>query len=324
MEGINKIFCGSDVKNTGVCDCFFDPKLITGGLLIPKDKVFTEDELKDENIQATLEAAVQDAKNIRIFPLPSFNGITDNSEDDVVQTFGYGSTESVREGNYNWLLAFRKGGVNLNNNLRTFNGLTAKYRLVLFESQNTIIGTSRKDVNGDDGLGGIPLEDLKAQKWKVNDGTNLTGYGLKVAFKPEYINELIAFKKVAVSSYLLSELAGLEDIKLEIEEVDEGTNTITVSASSDCGSTDMGDEFGEEMEQVTAWLLKNAEGEEKTITGVVFTPGTNNTPGKWAITSDEAIEDGDTLTMAAPSVLAAAPINVSGYEANTVTVELGS
>lgn len=324
MEGINKIFCGTDVKNTGVCDCFFDPKLMTGGLLVPKDKVFTETELMDANIQATLEAAVQDAKNIRIFPLPTFNNITDSSEEDTVQTFGYGSTESVREGNYNWLLGFRKGGLNLSNAMRSFNGLTSKYRLILFESQNTMIGTSRKDVDGNNGLGGIPLEDLKTMKFKVNDGTNLSGYGIKVSFKPEYINELIAFKKVDINSYLLSELAGLESVVLKIEEVDEANDTVTLSASSDCGSTDLGTLFGEELEQVTAWIYKDADGVAKTVASVTFTPGNDNVPGKWELDITEGVADGDTITLAAPTVLAAAPINVTGYESNTVTVELGS
>lgn len=320
MEGINKIFCGTDVKNTGVCDCFFDPKLITGGLLIPANKVFTEEELKDENIQATMETAIADAKNLRVFPLPTFLNVTDNSEDDVVQTFGYGPKEDVREGDYDWLFAFRKGGLNLSNAMRTFNGLISKYRLVMFESQNTIIGTTRKDVNGDNGLGGIPLVNLKTQKWKINDGTNLTGYGTKVGFRPEYINELIAFKKVSITSYLLSELAGLEDIKLTIVETDEEADTVLVTATSDCGSTDMYDDFADALAQAGAWVVKNEAGDTiaKTVTKDDAAKG-------WLITYTTAdVTDGDTITLIAPSLLGEAPYNVSGYEADTVTVSPGS
>lgn len=320
MEGLNVIFCGADVKNTGVCDCFFDPKLITGGLLIPKDKVFTSTELLDVNIQATLEAAVADSKNLRVFPLPSFNNITDNSADDTVQTFGYGSVETVIEGNYDWLLGFRKGGVNLSNAMRSFNGLIGKYRLILFENQNTMIGTSRLDANGDWGMGGIPLEDLKTTKWKVNDGTNLTGYGLKVVFKPEYINELISFKKVAKTSFLLSELSGLEDIKLTVVEADTDADTVTVTAASDCGSTDMYDDYADELAEDTAWVVKGSDGVTKAVT-----VATDGDAKGWVLTyTTDEVEDGDTITLAAPSVLAAAPINLPGYEGDTVTVEVGS
>lgn len=320
MEGINKIFCGTDVKNTGVCDCFFDPKLMTGGLLIPKDKVFTETELMDANIQATLEALVAEGRALRIFPLPAYNGITDNSGDPVRQTFGYGSLETVREGDYDWTLAFRRGGVNLSNAFRYFNGLTGKYRLILFENQNTMIGTSRKDADGNDGLGGIPLEDLYTRPWKVADGTNLAGYAMNVVFHPQYINELIAFKKVAVTSYLLSELAGLQDIVLKIEEVDEDADTVLITGSTDCGSTDLWDLFEDELEEDSAWIVKGADGTVKAATVAKDTDAKG-----WVITyTTDEVEDGDTITLAAPAVLAEPPINISGYEANTVTVELGS
>ena len=45
----------------------------------------------------------------------------------------------------------------------------------------------------------------------------------------------------------------------------------------------------------------------------------------WVISYTTAdVTDGDTITLAAPTVLDASPINVSGYESDTVTVELGS
>lgn len=321
MEGINVIFCGSDVKNTGVCECFFDPKLITGGLLVPKDKVFTATELLDVNIQATLEAAVaEDSKGQRSFPLPSFNNITDNSAEDTVQTFGYGGQETVVEGNYDWLLAYRKGGLNLSNAMRSFSGLIGKYRLILFENQNTLIGTSRKDANGDWGVGGIPLEDLKGMKFKVADGTNLAGYGTKVSFKPEYINEAIAFKKVDKATYLLSELEGLEDIKLTLEDVNEAETEVTVSATSACGSTNMYDDNADALAEATAWVYKRADGTE-----VVISVVKDDALEAWVITPTGGVLDGDTITLAAVSVLAAAPISIPNVEAaNTLTVELGS
>lgn len=321
MEGLNKIFCGSDVKNTGICECFFDVALIDGAILVPKTKVFTETELSDANIQATLEAAGEAIKADRIFPFGPFEAITDNTEDPTRQTFGYGTVKTVREGKYNWLFQFINGGLNLSNALRSFNGLIGKYAVIFKESKNTLIGTSRKDVNGNWGLAGIPLADLYTRPWRPSDGSNVTNYGIEFSFDPVYINEKIAFKRVSIDSYLLSEFVGLEDIVLTLVEAVEGETTIEVSAATDCGSTDVYDLYADALATPSAWVLKNAAGEEQTISGVVANDDTKT----WTITRSEGTNaDGDTLSLAAPAVLSQAPISVQGYESNTITLDFGS
>jgi len=321
MEGLNKIFCGSDVKNTGICECFFDPKLINGAIFVPKGKVFTEAELADVLIQATLEAAASATKADRIFPFGPFEAITDNTEDPTRQTFGYGTVKTVREGKYNWAFQFLNGGLNLSNSLRTFNGLTGKYAVIFLESQNTLIGTSKKDANGNWGLAGIPMADIYTRPWRPSDGTNVANYTIEFSFDPVYVNEKIAFKKVSIDSYLLSEFLGLEDIILTLVEAVEGGTTIEVSAATDCGSTDVFDLYETELEQVTAWVLKDSAGDTKTISGVVANPSTKT----WTITRSEGTNaDGDTLELAAPSVLQEAPISIKGYESNKITLDFGS
>jgi hypothetical protein len=317
-EGINKIFCGTDVKNTGVCSCAFDPKLIKGAILVPKDLVLTNTQLADANIQATLEGLVEAARTSRIFPFQNFVNITNNSEEAVQQTFGYGPVETVRDGNLNWLFQFRKGGIALLNALRSFNGLTEKYRLLLIEQSNVLIGTSRTDANGDPGLGGIPLENLYTNPWSPATGSELAVYTTNVVMQPVYINELIAFKKVATTSYLLSELTGLQDVVLTVDSVDTDADEVVITAATDCGNVDLNELYGDELAENTAWVYTDADGVAKTITGVT------NENGGWTIAISEEVEDGDLISLAAPAVLAAAPINVSGYESNTVTVEVGS
>lgn len=319
MEGINKIFCGTDVKNTGTCECFFSPELIEGVILVPRKMVFTETMLADASIAAAMSALTLAPKAQRVFPVMGFVQVTDNSEEDTIQTFGYGGQADAREGNYNWFFQFVNGGVNLSNSLRSFNGLIGKYAAIfVIPSQNTLIGTSKKDDEGNAGLAGIPLERLKTAKWKLADGTNAAIYGINFSFRPQYINELIAFKKVSTDSLVLSELAGLEDILLEIVEADSGD--VTVRADTDCGSTDLFDLYADEFENPEAWIVKDADGETKTITSV-----TKDEDGKnWNIVLDGSFENGDTIQLAAASVLAADPVNVVGYESNVVTVSLGS
>lgn len=319
---LNKIFCGVDVKNTGVCDCYFDPKLIEGAILVPKNKVFTAEELSDENILATLQALVTAAKAIRIFPFGPFEAITDNTEEPTEQTFGYGNSVPVREGKYNWIFQFIQGGVTLSNNLRTFNYLNSKYSAIFIDaSQNVMIGSKKKDVNGQNGLAGVPLTKLYTFPWKAPDGTNVTSYRIQFGFSPIYVNQLLAFRKIDPEILYLPDLVGLENVELEVLAAEDGADVITIGASTDCGA-DMADEFSTELEEVTAWIWKDAAGAVKTITDVTYNPELKG----WDITTSDpdGAEDGDTITMAAPTVLAAPPISVAGYESDTVTLDLGS
>lgn len=311
MEGFNKIFCGQDAKNTGICDCFLDPKLIVGAILVPRDKVFTAEELADANIQETLEGLIEETKKNRILPIQGFVAITDSSEEPVNQTFGYGTIEPVRDGNYNWIFGFRKGGINLSNALRSYNGQTSKYSVIFIENQNTLLGTVRRDVNGDDGLAGIPLEVLYTFPWKANDGANLASYRTQFNFLPVYINENIAFKKVSVSSYVLQELVGLQDVTLSL--LDGSGLTLTLGADTDCGATNMYDLYEDELENEEAWVGYDEDGAVITPTSVTKDPDLKG----WEIVWPTAPAS---ISLAAPTVLSVAPVNISGYESNELTI----
>lgn len=314
MAELNKIFCGSDVKNTGVCDCYLDPKLITGALLVPVGRVFTTAELADAQLAATFNTLISAPRATRGYPFNVFNGITDNQEDPTIFTSGYGEPEPVREGNYNWLFNFRKGGVNLSNALRSFNGLIGKYGVIFFDNTNLMIGTTKKDADGNDGIAGIPLTTLYTYPWKVADGTNPAQYRTQFAFRPEYINENIAFVKVDTSVLMLAELTGLESIKLTSVEFDGDTATIT--AETDCGSTDVYDLYADEFANEEAWVGVAADdGAALVPTAVAKNAGQKG----WDLTF---AEDVAAINLAAPTVLAASPVNVVGYEGEEL--EFGS
>lgn len=322
MEGLNKIFCGADVKNTGICECYFDPKLITGAILVPKGRVYSPDELTDLLIQTTLETDVRAAKASRIFPFQPFEQVTDGTEAPTKQTFGYGGSVTIREGKVVWLFQFINGGLNLSNALRTFNHLIGKYSVIFLESMNTFIGTSRKTAAGVWGLAGVPQIDIYTKPFGISDGSNVSNYGIEFTFDPVYINEKIAFKRVSIDSYLLAELVGLEDIKLSLLAGTEGEDEITVGAETDCGSTDVFDLYDTELAQAAAWSVKDSAGVVKAIDSVTA----NATLKGWDIvlTGPEVFEDGDTITLVAPSVLSVPPISIIGYEADTLTLDFGS
>lgn len=320
---LNKILCVDTVKNTGKCDCYFDPKLIKGKILVPKSRVLTQAEINA--IQATLEALVQAEKTDRFFPVQNFEALTDNSEDPTFQTFGFGGSAPVREGNYNWIFQFIEGGVQLNNALRSFNGKSSKYAEVYIDyDNNSLIGTKKLDANGEWGLAGVPQNGgyPYTYPWKANDGTNVTQYRTQSNFRPEYVNENLAFVAIPKDVYLLSELAGLETVNIAVEEIAD--DTLTISGATDCGA-DFFDEYLDELDgETTAFVLKDPDGAEMTINSVAITAAAGDNPATVEIMASETILDGSTIELAAPTVLAAAPINVEGYDSEAATIEVGS
>jgi hypothetical protein len=314
---INKLVCGDAVKNTGYCDCPIDPKLIGGAMLGPLKQVLTEDQLSDANIKETMDMLILEDRNARLYPYMVFNAITDNSEDPTIFTAGYGQPIPVREGLYNWIFGFQKGGVNLSNALRTFNHLTGKYGARFVDKDNNaLLGTVADDESGNTGMGPIPLETLYGYPWKPADGSNPAIYRQQFAFDPVYLNELIAFVKYDRKVINLMQLKGLETIELTL--VEDNAPEYIVSADSDCGGTNIYELYSEEFEQLTAWSGVAADDQEVlNPTAVVANDGDET----WTLTFDRAVSS---ISLAAPNILAAAPINVVGYESDEIVIAEGS
>lgn len=310
---MNKITCVTDIKNTGICGCFFDPKLLFGGILVPLSRVFTDDELSAANIAATIEALINAPKAERGYPFMVWDGVTDSTEEPTVFTTGYGTPIPVREGSYNWIFNFYRGGVDLSNALRSFNGLTGKYGLLIAESTNKMIGTKKLNGAGVLGTAGIVLQTLYTYPWKLADGSNPALFRTQIAFRPEQINEAIAFHAIDMDDYVLASINGLETVELNL--VDDSAPVYTVNGSTECGTIeDLYDLFADEFENETAWVgLASDDGEALTPTTAVKNAANNG----WVLTFAEAVSQ---ISLAAPTVLAAAPINVSGYDSDALLI----
>lgn len=315
MSNINNITCAADAKNTGNCKCSFDPKNIVGQILLPVNARFTEAQLADEVIAATFSSRILADKAARMYPIMGNVGFTDNSEDAVQETFGFGQSETVREGNYKWLPNFRVGGIERNNALRSFNGLQSQFGVIFIDAENYLIGTIRNNATtGQKELAPIPLDEIYTYPWKVADGSKAAQYRTMFSFKPSYINELIAYKKVDPTFLFLPELQGLQNINLLQKAVT--ATTVTVDAVADCGDS-LFDTYGVELANVAAWQVQNLlTGAAITVTGVTRNTGLKS----WVLALDAADTDLPatggkyTVSLVAPSVLAATPINVVGYE----------
>jgi len=261
------------------------------------------------------------AKADRAFPFMGFVGMTDSSEEPIMQTFGFGRSETVREGLYKWISEFRRGGVNANNALRTFNHQEGNFDVLFVDASNTLIGTLRPDVDGNNGLAGIPLTNLYTFPWKANEGSKLAQYRTQFEFEPIYINENIAYRKVDTLVYLLKELNGLTDLSVTSGAAATNT-TATVKVMTACGE-DLFDSYADEFADATAFVLTN-----KTTGGVISVTSVVKNVGlkSWVITIPTSSNANYpsasgvyTVAVASPSVLAG--LDIEGFE-GTVALDV--
>lgn len=303
MTILNKPLCGESGGNTGVCDCFFDPKKIVRAFLVPTSFRLTAAQLASTAlaIAALTAAASADLPANRIYPLPEIEGVTANDEATVFATLGYGTQYPVRDGYYNAQFQFLKGGLSVLTKLQSHNG-TGKAAFLL-DSDGYLIGTRAED----GGMKGAPLAYFFAPKWGMSDGTNPSQYFYGMGMKPEYINKNIAFIKL--DSFEVENIEGLKDLSLSLS-VARAAGVIRVGVTTDCGDN-MYDQYSAQLADPDNFVVTR-NGAVVNITSVAAVANTKD----FTITLDTTDPDYNVagpfyVSLAAPSVLAGN--NIDGF-----------
>ena len=305
---LNLVSCAAAFDNTGFARCTFNPREIVGALLV--SPTFAISETDAEDLQTFLENAVKNpVKSERVLPVLNFVGVTDNSEEPVRETLGYGTTKTIRDGNYNWTFRFVKGGLCLLKSLQSFNGQDVY--VIFIDAAGNLIGTKTTA-----GLAGIPVDDYWANKWSASDGngatTNLSVY---FSFRPVYINERLSFIQTStIDGFDISVIKGLQD--LEIKLISATASTVVVQVADKCtGSVnDIADMFSDELEDPAAWVAVSLAGDDETIDDVEF----NSTTKQFTITFDPVRTVATSLNLAPTDDLE--DLGVVGYEGKAITV----
>jgi len=323
MAGLNALDCGTEVRNTGTTGCPLHFEAIKGAFLVPKGRVYTQAELATpESLRAALAADIIAVKSSRIFPLHGFEAITDNTEDPTFQTMASGRQVPIREGNYNWIMQYYDGGLCLSNKLRSFKNNTG-YAALFYDAAYKMAGTTKTASDGKPGMAGVPLEVLYPFPWKVNDFSNAPIYRIQFSFKPNYINEDIAYVD---AGFNLDELAGLININLEVTGTPTG-GVYQVLPLVGCDKSNLTELYSTLLADEALWVLSNATtGASVAVTGATY----NATLGTIAVAADTADADYTAITatgkirinMVSASALDAA--DISGYEAIPVDVVRGA
>jgi hypothetical protein len=302
MSRLNELNCATNKRNTGFGNCVFDPKLIAGALLYDNERSFTAAELTD--LQATLQAdAANDTKSSRMMPVHKFVALTDNTEDETLQTFDYGVKIVVKDGDYDWVFQYIDGANCLQQALRSHNG---KKFVLFYDKDGTILGYQKNGL-----LTTIPVQ-FYAKNWKAASGSAVAQYMIRFIFSANYVNEDLGFVKA--DGFNLEDISGLQDLELVIDSFSDGGGVAVLSVMTKCGRSNVGETYNQELVSSSLWKATNQEtGGDITIATVTYNATTKKytvtlTPGDTDYPDDGVIE----LSLKAPSVLAAA--DVEGYE----------
>lgn len=304
MATRNSLDCLTDVGNTGFGTCVLDFKNIIGAIRLPKGT-----EIDITNLQTALLAAVRnDSKALRAYPFFDFKQVNDGTEELVVQTFPDGSKKPVREGYNDWKFQYVDGALSLHKNLRTFNGLDADFIFIDGDSPNKIMclaGSTATKIKGIPVAGGF----FWAHPWKVNTGQAVAEYMVQFTMPVKYTNDLVNF--VVADFDVPSTIKGLQTVNLTGED-GGSTGVFNVTVLEDSVGTNLGDVFPTELANGALWTAKNtATSAAITISGVTYDSDNKKFVVTMATTAPPYPATGTvTVNLAAPSVLAAAGIEV--------------
>lgn len=301
---LNQKICLAGGANTGFGDCYFNPANIVGMILTPRGATITEADTQD--FAAFLNTKFIDADpSQRWYPVSGFVGITDNTEDPTIESFGYGGKAVVREGDYDWTLRFTKGGICLLKALRKFNGTDKEAFFV--DGDGNLLGTT---VAGT--MQSVALTLLYTMPWKVNDGSTSTNYGIRTSFRPKPVNEDLAFLDMAEMGIVFSSFQGLQNVSLVVLDPEEAPIT-NVRLLSGCNRSNLYEDAETVLVDEGLWTATTVSGAAVVVSTVVA----NATLEAFTVTVASAAES-YYLNLVDPEALESA--GFSGYEAIRVKV----
>lgn len=330
MATLNSIDCSSVIRNVGTGDCGFMPGVIMGIIFIPRGMTFNAAQIADwRNTLVTFTNS--DDKSQRIYPIGPFSDFTDNSEDTVYETQGYGDEDFVREGQYRWLFRLAKPSICLHTALSTFINKQDQFDALLWDKSNATIGTTKQDADGRDVLGGFDLGSINRPKMNMATGSTNAQSWVRITLTDE--SQFNATPGIVIESdspfNMTSTLQGLIDIKLgNVTPVGAGAGSKSITLIAGCGSQNLAEMFATELADFNLYTATNvATGLNIPITAATINGGIVTLTLNAASPNYPAGSGTIRIGMVAPSELADAGLETPGgirYEAGTVVVTAAS
>lgn len=310
MSQFNQIpNCGTSAGgNTGTTRCPFQINIFRGAFLTPKGFKIPQSTVEDpELLFAFLVAAAQAASPLeRIYPIHGFKGMPENNtEARVTQTFGFGEVIPVREGNYAPTFQHYDGGMCLHKELMKFNGAGYDFLFYDLSKDKLLIGMTAVEA-GIRYLKALPSTSFYARPVVFPDGTNVAQYLLDFTFPTVDLNTAPGF--VSTLGFDITAVKGLENVL--ITPTGSAADSVTVKLTTSCGGVDLYDLYEAEFSNEEAWVLTTPAGAAIPIESIA----SDDSGKSWVITTVDPLPTAYNLNLANPTVLAAAPVEVEGYE----------
>lgn len=319
MSVKNVVACATLRANTGFGNCVLDWALIKGVIFAPDNYSIPTSSVAAAIAQMKADI-INDVYASRIFPVYGIIPTANNTETLPQVTNPDGSKETVRDVFYDITYKTAFGKFCLQYRLRQLiNNVNKSF--FLYDSNGVIWGTD----SGDGNCSAIKPNSSWANVPVPNTGAATTDYTFNLNFFGPLIADFPATIDFRGSSggglAFLKNLKGLQDVT--IAKVTRATNVLTVTAITNCGTTNLYDLYPSILAAVNQWAAfadaAGSPGNALTITSVTA----NANSKSFVITIDTTDPD---YTAGAPIWIALAgptetfPVLLTGYEALPVSI----
>jgi hypothetical protein len=201
--------CATERMGTGTIECFVETGIPNGFFLTTPDwSLDTETETFNK---AYLTQQIQEGK---IIPFTNSVSFTDNSEDDVFQTFDTGIKTIVRDGKPEFGYDYQRGYC-WHAAAHSYNSFKA-YKVILIWD-NDVLGFA-KDADGKT-IKGLDMGYIKTANYKNNNGTESQTTTINFQLtNPKQYNQDMALLDSEQLDFNPSDINGVIDAKLTIED----------------------------------------------------------------------------------------------------------
>lgn len=287
MAEVNKINCSATNLNTGESNCKFD-FYFEGAIEVPKDKEFTEAELKA--LGATLTAMVSNNnKALRAYPFPKFVGGTKEAGDAVRETLPNGASIVTWENDY-LMKAEHLSGMRAHQAWRSRNRQDIA---VLIFGGGYVYGAT---IGGK--YKGFPATNFFAEALTPGVFATRPQYMIGFNIQAKYINDQSWIIK---DEFGVSDLTGLYDVELKQVGTMSATGLVVAEVLRKADGTDYGALYATELATLTFTATN-----EETGAGITVTGSATVVSGKLNIDLDNTDPDypivGKNLIIKAPNV----------------------
>lgn len=247
MSILNQYLCADKGANTGTGDCPLKLTDIKKYFIVDLDFELTEADMLTEQtaLEALISASQNDLPNERLYPTPSIEEVTDNTEDVVTEAIG-GTNFVVRDGKYNLSNRFVVGARCALNALRKFND--SNKAILILDTAGVLagwkVGTSLK---------GIPLNQFYANPARIATSSTIENYSFMVAFEATYFNEGIGWIKLNSADAL--SIKGLQNINLTLV-APRAANVFSLRVTTGCSAVDMYEQYGDDLATLSNWQVR--------------------------------------------------------------------